>query len=87
MQKVKEFASDKEMVPSDFSGIFLYSQALEIETLLFGSLLHEPFLATFNDSLIKSGAVIFLWLKTHGVLFSISNYGEAFAPCVQKDQI
>lgn len=80
------------MVPSDFSGIFGYSQPLEIENLLFMSLLRETFLGTFNDSLTKSVTSIFPQLKTHGVFLitaakAFSTYGEAFAFNVQKDPI
>jgi len=50
MHIAEEVAGNKEMVPVT-SEIFLYSQPLETETLLFRSLVREPFLATLNDLL------------------------------------
>lgn len=54
-----EAGGNKEIVLSHSSGVFWYSQSLEMEILLFKSL--DPFLATFIDSLTK---VVCTCLKT-----------------------
>lgn len=38
-----------------------------LETLLFRSLLHETFLATFKESLTKSATGVLPWLKSYRI--------------------
>lgn len=90
MHKDDRIGGNKETMPKDFSGISWYSQCLENKTLQFRTLLRELFLATFNESLIKSVTGIFPWLKAHVVFLrmaakAFSIYGKNFASNITKE--